>query len=215
MTRLVLGSASPGRLKVLRQAGVEPLVVVSGVDEDLIAERLGPDAAPGEVVSTLARAKAEQVASQLDGALDRATAADCVVIGCDSMLHIDGRLCGKPASVADARRQWQSMAGRDGRLYTGHCLIRLQDNEIVHNATEISITTVYFGTPSPDDLEAYLASGESLRVAGGFTLDGLGGWFIEGVDGDPWNVVGLSLPLLRKLLQRVGLSVATLWTGPA
>jgi septum formation protein len=209
MTRLVLASASPGRLKVLRQAGVEPLVVVSGVDEDLIAQRLGPDAPPDEVVSALARAKAEQVAGQPASTVT----ADCVVIGCDSMLNIDGRLCGKPESVADARRQWQSMAGRAGLLYTGHCLIRLRDHEIVHIDTETSITTVHFGTPSADDLEAYLASGESLRVAGGFTLDGLGGWFIDGVDGDPWNVVGLSLPLLRNLVQRAGLSVASLWVA--
>ena len=150
MTRLVLGSASPGRLKVLRQAGVEPLVVVSGVDEDLIAGRLGPDASPGELVSALARAKAEQVAGQLDSALDSTITADCVVIGCDSMLHIDGRLCGKPESVADARRQWQSMAGRAGRLYTGHCLIRLLDHEIVHSGTETSITTAASpGHPHP------------------------------------------------------------------
>ena len=209
MTRMVLGSASPGRLKVLRQAGIDPLVVVSGVDEDLIAERLGPDAPPGEVVSALARAKAEQVVGQLDSAV----ATDCVVIGCDSMLHIDGRLCGRPSSVADARRQWQSMAGRAGQLYTGHCLIRLLDHEIVHTGTETSITTVHFGTPSPDDLEAYLASGESLRVAGGFTLDGLGGWFIDGVDGDPSAVVGISLPLTRSLLHRAGLSIAALWTA--
>jgi septum formation protein len=209
MTRVVLGSASPGRLKVLRQAGVEPLVVVSGVDEDLIAQRLGPDAPPDGVVSALARAKAEQVASQLDSAVT----ANCVVIGCDSMLHLDGRLCGKPASVADARRQWQSMAGRAGQLYTGHCLIRSLDHEIVHSDTETSITTVNFGTPSPDELETYLASGESLRVAGGFTLDGLGGWFIDGVEGDPSNVVGLSLPLTRALLRGAGLSIAALWAA--
>jgi septum formation protein len=209
MTRLVLGSASPGRLKVLRQAGVEPLVVVSDVDEDVIAGQLGPDPPPGEVVSVLARAKAEQVASQLE----RAVAADCVVIGCDSMLHIDGRLSGKPETVADARRQWQSMAGRAGQLYTGHCLIRLRDHEIVHSGTETSITTVHFGTPAPDDLEAYLASGESLRVAGGFTLDGLGGWFIDGVDGDPSAVVGIGLPLTRALLRGAGLSIAALWAA--
>jgi septum formation protein len=209
MTRLVLGSASPGRLKVLRQAGVEPLVVVSGVDEDLIAGRLGPDASPGEVVSALARAKAEQVVGQLDSTI----AADCVVIGCDSMLHIDGRLCGKPSSVAEARRQWESMAGRAGQLCTGHCLIRLLDYEIVHIGTETSLTTVHFGTPSPGDLEAYLASGESLRVAGGFTLDGLGGWFIDGVDGDPSAVVGIGLPLTRALLRGAGLSIAALWAA--
>jgi septum formation protein len=212
MTRMVLGSASPGRLKVLRQAGIDPLVVVSGVDEDLIAERLGPDAPPGEVVSALARAKAEQVAGALDS-LDSTVATDCVVIGCDSMLHIDGRLCGKPSTVADARRQWQSMAGRAGQLYTGHCLIALLDHEIVHTGTETSITTVHFGTPSPDDLEAYLASGESLRVAGGFTLDGLGGWFIDGVDGDPSAVVGIGLPLTRALLRGAGLSIAALWAA--
>ncbi|MGO9351620.1 MAG: Maf family protein [Mycobacterium sp.] len=212
MTRMVLGSASPGRLKVLRQAGIDPLVVVSGVDEDLIAGRLGRDASPGEMVSALARAKAEQVVGQLDS-LDSTVAADCVVIGCDSMLHIDARLCGKPSSEADARRQWRSMAGRAGQLYTGHCLIRLLDHEIVHTGTETSITTVHFGTPSPDDLDAYLASGESLRVAGGFTLDGLGGWFIDGIDGDPSAVVGISLPLTRSLLHRAGLSIAALWTA--
>ncbi|MGO9153515.1 Maf family protein [Mycobacterium sp.] len=209
MTRLVLGSASPGRLKVLRQAGIDPLVVLSGVDEDLIAGQLGPDASPGELVSALARAKAEQVVDKLDGTVT----ADCVVIGCDSMLHIDGRLCGKPGSVADARRQWQSMAGRAGQLYTGHCLIRLLDHEIVHSGTETSITTVHFGTPSSDDLDAYLVSGESLRVAGGFTLDGLGGWFIDGIGGDPSAVVGIGLPLTRALLRGAGLSVAALWAA--
>src|SRR5262249_25706467 len=152
--------------------------------------------------------KAEQVAGSLDSAL----AANCIVIGCDSMLYIDDGLCGKPESVAEARRQWQSMAGRVGQLYTGHCVVRV-DGEIVHSETETAITTVHFGEPSPEDLEAYLASGESLRVAGGFTLDGLGGWFIDRIDGDPSNVIGLSLPLLRSLLHRVGLSVAALWAG--
>jgi len=207
LTRLVLGSASPGRRKVLRQAGIDPLVVVSGVDEDRLTATLGSDASPGDVVSALAQAKAERVAGELDDTV----AADCVVIGCDSMLYIDGRLCGKPQSVADARRLWQSIAGRAGQLYTGHCVIRLRNREIVHREAQTSITTVHFATPSPDDLEAYLASGESLRVAGGFTLDGLGGWFIDGVDGDPSAVVGLGLPLTRSLLDHAGLSVAALW----
>jgi septum formation protein len=214
MTRVVLGSASPGRLKVLRQAGIEPLVMVSGVDEDLVAQGLGSDVLPGDMVCALARAKAERVAGDLTS-LNNTVAADCAVIGCDSMLYIDGRLCGKPQSIDDARRQWQSMAGRAGQLFTGHCVIRLLDNEIVHCLTETSITTVHFGEPWPDDLEAYLASGESLRVAGGFTLDGLGGWFIDGVDGDPSAVVGISLPLTRSLLHRAGLSIAALWpTNP-
>ncbi len=206
---MVLGSASPGRLKVLRQAGVDPLVMVSGVDEDLVAAGLGPDASPGAVVSALAAAKAEQVAGELNSAV----AADCAVIGCDSMLYIDGRLCGKPQSVAAAVSQWGEMAGRPGRLYTGHCLLRLSGGAITHREVESACTTVHFAAPASADLQAYVASGEPLRVAGGFTLDGLGGWFIDGVDGDPSNVIGLSLPLLRSLVQRVGLSVAALWAG--
>jgi septum formation protein len=207
LTRVVLASASPGRLKVLRQAGIDPLVVVSGVDEDLVTAGLGSQASPGDVVCALARAKAEQVA----GELNRTVAADCVVIGCDSMLYIDSQLCGKPQSVAAARELWQSMAGRAGQLYTGHCVIRLLNNEILHSEAQASITTVLFGTPPADDLEAYLAFGESLQVAGGFTLDGLGGWFIDGVDGDPSAVVGIGLPLTRSLLSRARLSIAALW----
>ncbi|TVS86855.1 Maf family protein [Mycobacterium helveticum] len=209
MTRLVLGSASAGRLKVLRQAGVDPLVRVSGVDEDAVIAGLGPDAPPGEVVCALARAKAERVA----GELEPAVAADCVVIGCDSMLHLNGLLCGKPQSTSAARDLWQAMAGRAGQLHTGHALIRLLDNAITFSASENSFTTVRFGAPSPDDLESYLSSGEPLRVAGGFTLDGLGGWFIDGVDGDPSAVVGIGLPLTRSLLGRAGLSVATVWAA--
>lgn len=209
MTRLVLGSASSGRLKVLRQAGVDPLVRVSGVDEDAIIAALAPGVPPAEVVCALATAKAEQVVTVLEPAV----VADCVVVGCDSMLYLDGRLCGKPQSVDAARQLWQSMSGRAGQLHTGHCVIRLRDNQIIHNATETAVTTVRFGTPTPDDLDAYLASGESLQVAGGFTLDGLGGWFIDGVDGDPSAVVGIGLPLTRSLLSRAGVSVAALWAA--
>ena len=209
MTRLVLGSASAGRLRVLRHAGVEPLVVVSGVDEDAIIAALGADVEPSDVVRRLAEAKAEHVVTLLDAAV----AADCVVIGCDSMLYIDGRLTGKPESIDDARQQWQAMAGRAGQLYTGHCVIRLSDNRIILREAETSITTVHFGKPSPDDLEAYLDSGESLHVAGGFTIDGLGGWFIDGIEGDPSAVVGIGLPVTRSLLSRAGVSVAALWTA--
>lgn len=209
MTRVVLGSASGGRLKVLRQAGIDPLVVVSGVDEDAAVAELGAAAAPGDVVCALAEAKAAEVADRLD----RAVASDCVVIGCDSMLYLDGQLCGKPASIDAARQQWQLMAGRAGRLYTGHCIVRLHGGEVAHRDTEAAVTTVRFGTPAPEDLEAYLASGEPLQVAGGFTIDGLGGWFIDGVDGDASNVVGLGLSLLLTLLHRAGLSVGPLWAA--
>ena len=212
MTRLVLGSASPGRLKVLRQAGIDPLVVVSGVDEDAVAAALGPEASPQDVVCALAAAKATQVAGELTSGVGT-DCVDCVVVGCDSMLYIDGRLCGKPQSTAEARQLWHSLAGRAGILHTGHCVIRLLDHKIVYSDSEPSSTTVQFGRPSRDDLEAYLASGESLRVAGGFTLDGLGGWFIDGVDGDPSAVVGIGLPLTRTLLARAGLSIAALWAA--
>lgn len=203
----MLASASSGRLKVLRQAGVDPLVVVSGVDEDAIAATLGPDASPGAVVCALAQAKAEQVAGELDGDV----AADCVVIGCDSMLSIDGRLCGKPGTAEAAATQWRLMGGRSGELHTGHCLLRLRDGVIAHGEVESLTTTVYFATPSDADLRAYVAHGEPWHVAGGFTLDGLGGWFVDGIDGDPSNVIGVSLPLLRSLLGRVGLTVSALW----
>jgi septum formation protein len=209
LTRLVLGSASPGRRKVLRQAGLDPAVVVSGVDEDLIAAGLAPDASPDDVVCALAAAKADDVAGRLDGA----TAADCVVLGCDSMLAIDSRLCGKPGSADAAVDQWRLMGGRSGRLHTGHCLLRLRDGGIVQREIESACTTVHFAAPTEADLRAYVANGEPLGVAGGFTLDGLGGWFVDGIEGDPSNVIGVSLPLLRALLQRAGLSVASLWAG--
>jgi septum formation protein len=210
MTRLVLASASTGRRKVLRQAGVDPLVIVSGVDEDAVIAA-HPGAPPAEVVRALATAKADDVARKLPADIG----ADCVVIGCDSMLYQNGELRGKPGSVAAARRQWESMAGRSGDLYTGHCLIRLRDGDVVHQESETGSTTVHFGEPTVDDLEAYLASGEPLGVAGAFTLDGLGGWFVDRVEGDPANVIGLSLPLIRRLAARCGLSVADIWrSGP-
>jgi septum formation protein len=207
MTRLVLASASSGRRKVLRQAGIDPLVIVSGVDEDAIVARLDPMATPADVTTALAAAKAEAVAH----ALDPAVAADCIVIGCDSMLYRDGELLGKPASAEAALEGWHRMAGNSGRLYTGHCVIRLFDNAITYRAADATCTTVNFGVPSPADLDAYIAQGEPLAVAGGFTLDGLGGWFIDGVEGDPSAVIGISLPLMRRLLSHAGLSISDLW----
>lgn len=208
MTRVVLGSASSGRLSVLRKAGVDPAVLVSEVDEDAIVSALG-DAPPSEVVCALATAKAQRVAELLDDEL----AADCVVIGCDSMLEFDGRLSGKPGSADAARRQWDSMAGRQGILHTGHCILRVSAGAVVGQACELGSTTVHFGSPSNADLDAYVASGEPLWVAGAFTLDGLGGWFIDRIEGDPSNVIGISLPLLRTMLTRLGLDVARLWAS--
>jgi septum formation protein len=209
MTRVVLASASPGRRKVLRQAGIDPLVVVSGVDEDAVIAALGRDADPREVTTALATAKAQSVVDTLDAAIT----ADCVVIGCDSMLYRDGVLCGKPEGAAAAEQGWRQMSGRTGLLYTGHCVIRLRDGAIDYRGAEASVTTVHFGDPLPGDLKAYVDSGEPTSVAGGFTLDGLGGWFIDGVDGDPSAVIGIGLPLTRKLFERAGLTVAQLWAA--
>jgi septum formation protein len=208
MTRLVLGSASSGRLKVLRQAGVDPLVIVSGVDENVIIAAHA-DSSPQVVVTALATAKATDVVRKLPAEV----ATDCVVIGCDSMLFLDGRLFGKPGSPEVARRQWESMAGRSGDLYTGHCVIRVREGTAIHRESDSAITAVYFGNPELRELESYIAIGEPLRVAGGFTLDGLGGWFIDRIDGDPSNVIGLSLPLTRALLARNGVSVSALWSA--
>ncbi|KUI45256.1 septum formation inhibitor Maf [Mycobacterium sp. IS-1590] len=207
MTRVVLASASSGRRKVLRQAGIDPLIVVSGVDEDAVVAELDHAATPAQVTVALAAAKADAVVAELDPAVG----ADCVVIGCDSMLFRDGTLVGKPASAEAALAGWQQMAGSSGQLHTGHCVIRLQDNRIACRLAEAEATTVHFASPSRSDLEAYVASGEPTAVAGGFTLDGLGGWFIEGVHGDPSSVIGIGLPLVRGMFERAGLSLADLW----
>lgn len=171
--------------------------------------RLEPSATPAEVTTALAAAKAEAVV----GILDADIASDCVVIGCDSMLYHDGALRGKPTTADEARAGWQQMAGTSGELYTGHSVIRLQDNGITWRAADATVTTVRFGHPSTADLDAYVDSGEPAAVAGGFTLDGLGGWFVDGVDGDPSSVIGIGLPLIRRLLADGGLSIAQLWSA--
>lgn len=209
MTRVVLGSASSGRLRVLRNAGIDPLVVVSGVDEDAIVAGLGADAAPADVVNALAHAKADAVRRVLDADVT----ADCIVIGGDSMLYVDRELRGKPGSAEQARRQWNSMAGRSGELYTGHCVVRVVDGNPLHTRTSAEVTRVRFAAPDDADLAAYIASGEPLNVAGAFTLDGLGGWFIDGIDGDPSNVVGLGLAVTHRLFNAVGLAIGDLWAA--
>ena len=189
MTRVVLGSASAGRLRVLRRAGLDPLVVV---------------------VAKLANAKAIAVAAQLP--LD--VAADCIVLGCDSMLLHNDALRGKPVSAEAARQQWASMAGSTGRLLTGHALLRINEGVITDTDSETASTTVHFGTPTDDELTAYVASGEPIHVAGAFTLDGLGGWFVDGIEGDPSNVIGISLPLVQRMVRCAGVSITDLW-GPS
>lgn len=177
---------------------------VSGVDEDRLTAALGDSQSSENVVTTLARAKAEAVLQDFD---------DAVVVGCDSMLSIDGKLQGKPHTVEVARQRWTTMAGRSGKLLTGHAVVRVVAGLPIAVASACSTTTVHFAEPSPTDLEAYLASGEPLEVAGAFTLDGLGGWFVDRIEGDPSSVIGIGLPLVRRLLNEVGISMAQVWSA--
>lgn len=201
--RFVLASASPARLNVLRAAGIEPTVVVSGVDEDAVTAALS-NPSPADLVTALALAKAEAVA-------DRITDPDAVVVGCDSMLSAGGDLVGKPGDPEVARKRWTQLAGGTGELLTGHAVLRLEAGRRTRQAVGTQSTTIRFADPSPAEIDAYIATGEPLNVAGGFTLDGLGGWFIDGIEGDPSSVIGISLPLTRRLLAEVGISVVNLW----
>lgn len=206
VVRLVLASASPGRLAVLRGAGIDPAVRVSGVDEDALAATL-TDATPAELVTALAWAKADAVAADI--ATER---PDAVIVGCDSMLHFGGELVGKPGCADAALRHWQAMAGGTGELITGHALVRLDQGVRTATASGAQTTVIRLSTPSLAEIEAYVGTGEPLRVAGGFTLDGRGGWFVDGIDGDPSSVIGISLPLTRRLLGEVGVPVVSLWS---
>ncbi|MDV6012950.1 Maf family protein [Haloechinothrix sp. LS1_15] len=201
----VLASASPARFKVLRGAGIDPLVRVSGVDEDAVAARLASPS-PEQLVTALASAKAEAVATEIAD-----EAPNAVVVGCDSMLDFDGEVVGKPGDPEIARQRWSRMAGRTGTLLTGHAVVRLDGGVRTKEAVASQATTVRFAAVTDAEIDAYVATGEPLAVAGGFTLDGLGGWFVDGVDGDPSSVIGISLPLTRSLLAEVGVSVADFW----
>lgn len=199
MPTLVLASASPARKRLLTDAGITPVIRVSDVDEKALESAM-PGASPAELCLELARAKARAVAGEFAGDLDT------IVIGCDSVLDIDGVAFGKPADAATAKSRWQQMSGRAGILRTGHWVIRGADE-----VGEVASTTVVHGLLTEAEIDAYIATGEPLQVAGGFTLDGLGAPFVERIDGDPSNVIGLSLPLLRTLLSRLGVSWPSLW----
>jgi septum formation protein len=190
----VLASASPSRRRLLEQAGIAPLVLVSGVDEEAIEERMRHQPVP-DVALALARAKAEAVAELAD------VPAGALVLGCDSIFEVDGVRLGKPPSAEEALRRWQRMRGRSGTLHTGHWLI---DSSTGTSAGE-TVSTVVDMVDAPDDeIAAYVATGEPLKVAGGFTLDDLGAPYVAGIHGDPGNVIGVSLPAVRRLALALG-----------
>ena len=193
----MLASASPARLQTLRLAGVTPEVQVSGVDEDAITAE-----SPAVLVLELARAKAHTVAVRMSG-----VSGDALVLGCDSMLEFEGAALGKPASADEAIARWQLMRGKTGTLHTGHCLIHAGTGRVLGETVS---TVVRFAEITDDEIELYCRSGEPTAVAGAFTVDGLGGWFVESVDGDHHNVVGLSLTTLRRMLHDLGFGLRDL-----
>ncbi|HET7735310.1 MAG TPA: nucleoside triphosphate pyrophosphatase [Nocardioidaceae bacterium] len=195
--RVVLASQSPARLATLRSAGLDPEVVVSGVDESVVTL-----SDPAALSVELARLKAQAVASGFD---------DALVIGCDSVLDFEGVIHGKPASAEVATQRWRAMRGASGVLHTGHCVIDTRDGREVARSAE---TVVHFADIGDDEIEAYVATGEPLNVAGAFTIDGLGGAFVTGIEGDPHTVVGIGLPLLRTMLAELGVPWHSLWVRP-
>ena len=204
---LVLASASPARLATLRSAGIEPYVQVSGVDEEAVlsaaAQRFGP-LDPADEVLLLAQAKAQAVADLTDD-------GEVLVLGCDSLLELDGASFGKPLDAAQATARWRTMRGRSGVLHTGHWLVDLRPAGTGATLGLTSSTTVHFADLSDAEIDAYVATGEPLAVAGAFTIDAMGGPYVTRIEGDHHGVVGLSLPVLRDLLGQVGLTVHELW----
>jgi septum formation protein len=199
---LILASASPARLASLRSAGFAPEVVVSGIPED------GVDGLPpADAVRTLADRKAGAVAGRLSPSPGDGR-GHALVVGCDTMLAIAGEVRGKPGSPEQARAWWRSMRGTSGVLLTGHAVV---DVATGHQVSGVSETVARFGAPTEAEIDAYVDTGEPLQVAGAFTIDGLGAPFVEGVDGDPGTVIGISLPLLRRLLADLGVAITDLW----
>ena len=212
-TTLLLASASPARLATLRAAGLAPLVLVSGVDEDAEVARYGVTDAE-DVALVLARAKAEEVAGRWED-LEEAPEDGVLVLGCDSVLELDGQVHGKPADAAEATERWRAMRGRSGVLHTGHWLVDAREGGSGATLGAVASTTVHFAEVTDAEIAAYVATGEPLLVAGAFTLDGLGGAFVRGVEGDPHSVVGVSLPLLRDLVGEAGVAWTDLWAPSA
>lgn len=210
MTKLVLASTSPARLRLLRDGGIDPITISPGVDEELVTQlaiEAGEISNTKDMVLLLARAKAEAVLNHPD-------AQGALIIGCDSSLDLDGESLGKPHEPEVAIERWKSMRGRSGRLYTGHWLIDNRENTSNPHAVGLATnTTVHFADLSDSEILAYVGTGEPLKVAGAFTLDGLGGAFIRAIEGDSHTVVGLSLTALRELCIKLGVDYPSLWSS--
>ncbi len=209
--RVCLASTSPARLMLLRQAGIEPVIQAPEVDEDQVASDAaaarGGDVPPHELVLLLARAKAADVAGRL-----AASDFDGLVIGGDSMFALGGEVYGKPYTPEEATRRWRGMRGQTGVLHSGHSVFRLAPGSAPREATAVAEASVSFAADVSDaEIDAYVASGEPLHVAGAFTVDSLGGAFIERVEGDPSTVVGMSLSVLRRLGTELGVTWTALW----
>ena len=202
---LVLASQSPARLTTLRSAGVEPRVIVSHVDEDAVLAAAG-DLSAADAVLALARAKAEEVAGSHE--------TNAIVLGCDSMLEFGGHVVGKPGDAATAIERWRAMRGNTGVLHTGHWLVDDREHGTAGTLGATSSTIVHFADLSDGEIDAYVATGEPLNVAGAFTVDGLGGPYVESIEGDYHGVVGVSLPLLRHLLAELGVAFHDLRRNP-
>ncbi|HRL49437.1 MAG TPA: Maf family protein [Propioniciclava sp.] len=199
---VVLASSSPARLRELRAAGLAPRVVVSGIDEGAVTAPT-----PRALALTLARLKGDASLATLD------PNADLVLLACDSVLDLDGVAVGKPGTDQAVRERWRSLRNRDAFLTTGHYVVVRRDG-VARTASAAATTRVRFANVSDEEIEAYIATGEPHQVAGGFTIDGYGAAFITGLGGDPHNVVGISIPLLRSLLADLGVAWTSLWQVP-
>ena len=209
MTAVVLASTSPARLTLLRSGGIEPVTIAPMVDEDEVTAvgiAQGLITNTSQMVGLLARAKAEAV-------LTRPEAAGAVIIGCDSSLEFAGESLGKPHQPQVAIDRWKAMRGKSGRLFSGHWVIDNRNPQAPNAVGRVSHATVHFANLSDAEIEAYVATGEPLKVAGAFTIDGLGGAFVSRIEGDPHTVVGLSLPTLRELILELGIAYPTLWNN--
>jgi septum formation protein len=198
--RLILASKSPARLFVLKRAGLHPEVIVSGFDEHQIQ-----DPSPTSLAMRLAEGKGTAVLNAQDG--------EFVLLACDSVLEFEGRAHGKPGTAERAVERWKRMRGRSGILHTGHFVAVRRDGAL-QTQLRVGSTEVDFADLSDEEIEAYAATGEPQHVAGGFTIDGRGGAFVTAVHGDPYNVIGVSLPLFRKMVIDAGVAWQSLWAGP-